>query len=81
MKEFDVPILEWTARFADFNQIEYVWDMIGRNLERLLPHPTSINAIRRIWDNIDQQDMEHQILYMPRRVVECINNGGRAIHY
>lgn len=80
-----VPLLPWPACSPDFNPIEHVWDSIGRRL-RSLPHPPrTLGDLRHqlevAWDAIPQEEIDHLIRSMPRRVEECINNRGDITFY
>ena len=75
-----VPLLPWPARLPDLNAIEHVWDSMGRRL-RSLPHPPTTlgdfqHQLEVVWNVIPQQEIDHLIRSMPRRLGECINNRG-----
>lgn len=81
----EVNLLPWPPRSPDLSPIEHVWDIIGRRL-RNLPHPPQTlaalrNEVQRAWDETPQEEIDHLIRSMPRRLNECITHRGAPTHY
>ncbi|CAH2002088.1 unnamed protein product [Acanthoscelides obtectus] len=72
----DVTLLPWPPRSPDLSPIEHVWDMMGRRLVNLQRPPQTLEALREelvvAWNEIPQEDIDHLIRSMPRRVGECV---------
>ncbi|CAH1969158.1 unnamed protein product [Acanthoscelides obtectus] len=72
----DVTLLPWPPRSPDLCPIEHVWDMMGRRLLNLQHPPQTLEALREelvvAWNEITQEDIDHLIRSMPRRVGECV---------
>ncbi|CAH1991414.1 unnamed protein product [Acanthoscelides obtectus] len=71
----DVTLLPWPQRSPDLSPIEHVWDMMGRRLLNLQ------QELVVAWNEIPQEDMDHLIRSMPRRVGECVAHQGASTHY
>ncbi|CAH1958983.1 unnamed protein product [Acanthoscelides obtectus] len=80
----DVTLLPWPPRSPDLSPIEHVWDMMGRRLNLQRP-PQTLEALREefvvAWNEIPQEDIDHLIRSMPRRVGECVAHQGASTHY
>ncbi|CAH1953450.1 unnamed protein product [Acanthoscelides obtectus] len=72
----DVTLLPWSPRSPDLSPIEHVWDMMGRRLLNLQGPPQTLEALREevvvAWNEIPQEDIDHLIRSMLRRVGECV---------
>ncbi|CAH1981761.1 unnamed protein product [Acanthoscelides obtectus] len=84
----DVTLLPWPPRSPDLSPIEHVWDMMGRRLLNLQRPPQTLEALREqlvvAWNEIPQEDIDHLIRSMPRRVggkMELNREHFRAIIY
>ncbi|CAH1959968.1 unnamed protein product [Acanthoscelides obtectus] len=81
----DVTLLPWPRRSPDLSTIEHVWDMMGRRLLNLQRPPQTLEALREelvvAWNEIPQEDIDHLIRSMPRRVGECVAYQGASTHY
>ncbi|CAH1975670.1 unnamed protein product [Acanthoscelides obtectus] len=81
----DVTLLRWPPRSPDLSPIEHVWDMMGRRLLNLQRPPQTLEALREelmvAWNEIPQEDIDHLIRSMPRRVGECVAHQGASTHY
>ncbi|CAH1989820.1 unnamed protein product [Acanthoscelides obtectus] len=81
----DVTLLPWPPRSPDLSPIEHVWDMMGRRLLNLQRPPQTLEALREelvvAWNEIPQEDINHLIRSMPRRVGECVAHQGASTHY
>lgn len=85
LEEAELQILPWPARSPDLSPIEHVWDMIGRRLRNLPRPPDNLDDLRHqvqvAWDEIPQQDIDHLLESMPRRVNACITVQSDVTHY
>ncbi|CAH1999182.1 unnamed protein product [Acanthoscelides obtectus] len=74
----DVTLLLWPPRSPDLSLIEHVL----LNLQR---PPQTLEALREelvvAWNEIPQEDIDHLIRSMPRRVGECVAHQGASTHY
>ncbi|CAH2007245.1 unnamed protein product [Acanthoscelides obtectus] len=81
----DVTLLPWPPRSPDLSPIEHVWDMMGRRLLNLQRPPQTLEALREelvvAWNEIPQEDIDHLIRSMPRRVGEYVAHQGASTHY
>ncbi|CAH1989194.1 unnamed protein product [Acanthoscelides obtectus] len=81
----DVTLLPWPPRSPDLSPIEHVWDIMGRRLLNLQRPPQTLEALREelvvAWNEIPQEDIDHLIRSMPRRVGECVAHQGASTHY
>ncbi|CAH2013356.1 unnamed protein product, partial [Acanthoscelides obtectus] len=81
----DVTLLPWPPRSPDLSPIEHVWDMMARRLLNLQRPPETLEALREelvvAWNEIPQEDIDHLIRSMPRRVGECVAHQGASTHY
>ncbi|CAH1963187.1 unnamed protein product [Acanthoscelides obtectus] len=81
----DVTLLPWPPRSPDLSPIEHVWYMMGRRLLNLQRPPQTLEALREelvvAWNEIPQEDIEHLIRSMPRRIGECVAHQGASTHY
>ncbi|CAH1996987.1 unnamed protein product [Acanthoscelides obtectus] len=81
----DVTLLPWPPRSPDLSPIEHVWDMMGRRLLNLQHPPQTLEALREelvvAWNEIPQEDIDHLIRSMPRRIGECVAHQGASTHY
>ncbi|CAH1988356.1 unnamed protein product [Acanthoscelides obtectus] len=72
----DVTLLPWPPRSPDLSPIEHL------NLQR---PPQTLGALREelvvAWNEIPQEDIDHLIRSMPRRVGECVAHQGASTHY
>ncbi|CAH1977241.1 unnamed protein product [Acanthoscelides obtectus] len=63
----------------------HVWDMIGRRLLNLQRPPQTLEALREelvvAWNEIPQEDIDHLIRSMPRRVGECVAHQDASTHH
>lgn len=84
-EEANVNILPWPPKSPDLSPIEHVWDIMGRKIRNLANPPQTLIALRHelqvAWDTIPQEDIDHLIESMPRRVRECVTNRGGSTHY
>ncbi|GFS53943.1 DDE_3 domain-containing protein [Trichonephila clavipes] len=81
----DITRMDWPAYSLDLNQIEHVWDMLGRRIAARQSHPTCLPLLWRAlldeWCNITQDQIDKLILSMLRRCKACIASSGRHTSY
>ncbi|CAH1999243.1 unnamed protein product [Acanthoscelides obtectus] len=66
----DVTLLPWPPRSPDLSPIEHVWNMMVLREELVVA-----------WNEIPQEDIDHLIRSMLRRVGECVAHQGASTHY
>lgn len=80
-----IDLLPWPPRSPDLSPIEHVWDIMGRRLQNLPNPPQTLAAlcheVQVAWDEIPQEEIDHLIRSMPRRVNECTAHRGGSTHY
>ena len=83
LEYLDIHILPWPALSPDLNPIEHVWDILGRRMQhrdcQRLNH--LFDALKEEWDNIPQEDLDHLIASMSRRVGAAISTKGGYTRY
>ncbi|GFU19838.1 DDE_3 domain-containing protein [Trichonephila clavipes] len=77
----DITLMYWPAYSPELNPIEYVWNMLGRQIAARQPPHTCLPELRRAlldeWCNIPQDQIDNLILTMPRRCkAACIASSG-----
>lgn len=83
LEDLNIPILKWPARSPDLNPIEHVWDILGRRMQHCVCDNLNqlFHALRQQWDSIPQEDLDHLIASMPRRVGMVIQKRGGNTRY
>ncbi|CAH2011182.1 unnamed protein product [Acanthoscelides obtectus] len=80
----DVTLLPWPPRSPDLSPIERVWEMMGRRLLNLQRPPQTLEALREelvvAWNEIPQDDIDHLIRSMPRRISVVTNEFSSSSH-
>ncbi|KFM69641.1 Transposable element Tcb1 transposase, partial [Stegodyphus mimosarum] len=81
----DITRMDWPAFSPDSNPVEHVWDMLGRRVTACQPPPTCLSELRRalrfVWCNIPQDQIDNLILSMPRCCTDRIASSGRHTMY
>ncbi|GFT62296.1 DDE_3 domain-containing protein [Trichonephila clavipes] len=76
----DITRMDWPAYSPDLNQIEHVWDMLGRRISARQPSSTCLPELRRAlldeWCNIRQDQIVNSILSMPDVVRPVLHRPG-----
>ncbi|GFU72710.1 transposable element Tcb2 transposase [Trichonephila clavipes] len=57
------------AQSPDLSPIEHIWDHLGRRVE----HPTSLNELEEIWNEMSQDIIQNAYTSMPDRIASCIH--------
>jgi hypothetical protein len=85
LDDSQVDLLPWPPRSPDLSPIEHVWDLMGRRLTNLHNPPLTLAALRHeiqvAWDSVPQDEINHLIRSMPRRVRKCRGSRGGPTHY
>ena len=80
-----IETCEWPAMSPDMNQIEHVWAIIGRKLNKRFPRCRNnaelTNAIVVEWRRFPQYRLRRLVLGMRRRVRELQRNRGGYTRY
>ncbi len=83
LEDLNIHVLPWPARSPDLNPIEHVWDILVRRMQhRVCGNLNQLfDALREEWDSIPQDDLDHLIASMPRRVGAVIEKRGGNTRY
>lgn len=80
-----IPLLEWPACSPDMNPLEHVWDILGQKIRKRQPLPETIQELRialnEEWEQIPQQQIQHLIEGMPRRIESLRRCRGGSTRY
>jgi transposase len=71
-----IDTMNWPARSPDLNPIEHLWDVVGKQVRARRDELVSLQELRRVvqeeWDNTPQEEIQHLIESMPRRLEAVI---------
>jgi transposase len=83
LEDLEVQVLPWPARSPDLNPIEHVWDILGRRMQHRDCQRLNqlFDALKEEWNSIPQEQLDHLISGMPRRVGMVIANHGGHTRY
>jgi hypothetical protein len=77
--------MNWPARSPDLNTIEHLWDVVGKQVRARRRELVSLQELRRVvqeeWDNTPQEEIQHLIESMPRRLEAVIRARGGNTKY
>ncbi|CAH1961687.1 unnamed protein product [Acanthoscelides obtectus] len=77
--------LPWPANSPDMNPIEKIWDTIARALRNRIDPATTLNelaaAVNEEWNNLPQENINHRIIGMLRRVNAPLRSRGHQTGY
>jgi len=76
----EFTVLKWLPQLPDLNPIEYLWDVVERELHALDVHPTNLHQLQdanlSIWANISKQYIQHLVESMPHRIKAVLKAKG-----
>ncbi|GFW05725.1 transposable element Tc3 transposase [Trichonephila clavipes] len=72
----NIQRMSWPENSPDLNPIEYVWDMLARQIAALSYPPSSVTELKRAlqeaWNRFSQQFIHHLIASMVNRCAACL---------
>ena len=83
LEDLNISVLPWPACSPDLNPIEHVWDILGRRMQQRACGSLNelFSALQEEWDAIPQEDLDHLITSVPRRVRMVIEKQGSHTRY
>ncbi len=68
----EFTLLKWSPQSPDLNPIEYLWDVVEREIHIMDVQPTNLqqlrDAIMSIWTKISEECFQHLVESMTRRI-------------
>ncbi|GFU97398.1 transposable element Tcb2 transposase [Trichonephila clavipes] len=81
----EFQLMSWPPNSLDFNQIEHIWDVMGRQLRVQRPPMHNISDLRdrclNIWYNLSLAIYQGLVASMPRRVEAVLHAKGGSTRY
>ncbi|KAH0811856.1 hypothetical protein GEV33_010935 [Tenebrio molitor] len=85
LHDVGIDTMNWPARSPDLNPIEHLWDVVGKQVRARCGELVSLQELRRVvqeeWDNTPQEEIQHLIESMPRRLEAVIRARGGNTKY
>jgi transposase len=85
LHDVGIDTMNWLARSPDLNPIEHLWDVVGKQVRARRGELVSLQELRRVvqeeWDNTPQEEIQHLIESMPRRLEAVIRARGGNTKY
>ena len=80
-----IESLPWPARSPDLNPLEHIWDILGRQIQKMDPPPQTLDeleaALHREWRQLTSHQIRRLTGGMRRRVEAVIRTRGGFIRY
>ncbi len=81
----EFTLLKWPPQSPDLNPIEYLWDVVEREIQIMDVQPTNLqqlcDAIMSIWTKISEECFQHLVESMTRIIKAVLNsNGGPTLY-
>jgi len=78
-----IRLLDWPAQSPDLNPIENLWSILDQKVDKgdVTNKAKLLEALKRAWENIDQQHIQNLIESMPRRLQAVIQAKGGHTKY
>ena len=81
----NVRRLEWPAMSPDLSCIGYVWDVLGRAVQKRMKEHSTMADLRRFlgeeWQRIPQATIRKLVFSTRKRLIECRDNRDGYTHY
>jgi hypothetical protein len=80
LHDVSITTLPWPVRSPDLNQIEHIWDFIGRRVKERTPPVQTLNELEQTlhqeWQGLTQVQICHLVGSMRRRLATVIHVNG-----
>jgi transposase len=80
-----ITTLPWPARSPDLNQIEHIWDIIGRRVKERIPPVQTLNELEQTlhqeWQRLTLVQIRRLVGSMRRRLAAVIRVNGSYTNY
>lgn len=79
----NITTIPWPANSPDLNCIENLWSWLDRQIQKQEPRSKNdlIAIVEKLLQNVPQDIVENLSDSMPRRINECLKNGGGMTRY
>ncbi len=71
-RDNEFTIFKWPSQSPDLNPIQYIWDVVEREIHIMDVQPTNLqqlrNAIMLIWTKISEECLQHLVESMPQKI-------------
>lgn len=81
-----VNVLEWAAQSPDINPIEYLWEVLERNVQKKISNKnealqTAQEALQTAWESIPFNITKALVDSLPRRLLAIRQSRGNPTKY
>ena len=77
--------LQWPPNSPDLNPIEHIWYILKITIQKMTPRPMTVPdmtiALRKAWDDLDENTMNNLVESMSSRIAAVIEAKGRNTKY